>query len=107
MVFGFGKNKKQKQNTAISSRKLNKNLEGVMKELKKNRALECQNLGMSISKMGQDLSYLDKKIKSLYSEAISEIKSGKTHDEAYEFLSETHAKSEMERNIVDKMFTEK
>lgn len=105
MIFGF--NKSKKQNNDASNRKINKNIEGIMKDLKKKRVIECQNIGMSVSKMGKDLAFLDKKIKSLYNEAIKQLKSGKSHNEAYDHLKQNTASSNMEREIIDKIFSGK
>lgn len=105
MIFGFGKGKKE--TSPHSNRRINKDIEGIMRELKKNRAKECQNLGMSVSKMGQDLAYLDKKVKQYYNEAIKQLKTGKSHGEAYEYIMDNLANSDIDRKIVDKIFSGK
>lgn len=103
MAFGFGK--KKKETPKKSKIQLSKNIEGIMKDLKKERVLECQNLGMTINKMGQDLSFLDKKIRGIYNEAIKELKVRNSHEEVYEFLKESYASSDIDRNIIDRIFS--
>lgn len=105
MIFGFGKGKKQA--SPHSQRKINKDIEGIMIELKKKRAKECQNMGMSVSKMGKDLAYLDKKVKEFYNEAVKQLKQGKTHGEAFDYIMNNLATSDMDREIVDKIFSGK
>ncbi len=78
-----------------------------MNELKKTRAKECQNLGMSVSKMGQDLAYLDRKVKEYYNEAVKQLKSGKSQGEAYEHIMDHLTSTEMDRRIVEKIFSGK
>lgn len=105
MIFGFGKGKNDK--TPASNRKINKDIEGIMTDLKKSRALECQNQGMSVSRMGQDLAYLDRKVKEYYNEAVKQLKTGKSQGEAYDFIIDNLTNSNIDRLIVEKIFSGK
>ena len=105
MIFGFGKSKKEV--SPHSHRKINKNIEAIMNELKKKRAKECQNIGMSVSKMVQDLAYLDRKVKEYYNEALKQLKSGKSQGEAYEYIMDNLTHSDIDRQIVEKIFSGK
>jgi len=97
---------KPKKETA-KVRKLDKNIEGVVNDLKKNRADKCQSMGMSALQIGQDLRYIEKKANDLYAAAIAEIKLGSNTVQAYQSLLDNHAASEADRLIVERMFSGK
>lgn len=101
-IFDFGKPKNTASSAAVKA-KLDKDIESVLKDLKQSRVEKCQNMGIGVSKMGQDLSYIEKKTKDLYAAAIQEIKAGKTHAQAYQRLMD-NAGTDADRDIISRMF---
>lgn len=104
-LFDFGKSKATPQNPDIKAR-LDKDIECVLKDLKQSRVDKCQNMGLSMSKMGQDLAYIERKTREYYSTAVQEIKVGQTHSQACRKLLDAAA-TEADRDIVNRMFSVK
>lgn len=104
-LFDFGKAKTSAQNTEIKA-KLDTNVEGVLKDLKQSRVDKCQNMGLSLSKIGQDLAYIERKTREYYSTAVQDIKGGQTQGQAYQNLMNS-AGTEADRDIIARMFSAK
>ena len=102
-LFDFGKAKPAAKG-AEANAKLDKDIDGVLKDLKRKRADKCQNMGMGVAKIGQDFSYIEKRTREYYTSAIQEIKSGKAQGQVYsEFLNS--AATDADRDIVQRMFS--
>lgn len=104
-LFDFGKPKAAPQTSDIKV-KLDKDIDTVMKDLKQSRVDKCQNMGLSMSKIGQDLAFIERKTREYYSTAVQDIKSGQTQGQAYHNLLDS-ATTEAERDIITRMFSSK
>lgn len=104
-LFDFGKPKAAPQNSDIKAR-LDTDIDCVLKDLKQMRVDKCQNMGLSMSKMGQDLAYIERRTREYYSAAVQGIKSGQSHSQACRTLLDSAA-TEADRDIVSRMFTMK
>lgn len=104
-LFDFGKTKTAAKGPDINA-KLDKDIERVMKDLKQSRADKCQSMGMSVSKIGQDLSFIEKRTREYYTTVVQDIKGGKTQAQAYQSLMESAA-TEADRDIIQRMFSVK
>ena len=102
-LFDFGKPKASAQSSAIKA-KLDKDIEAVLKDLRQSRVDKCQNMGIGVTKMGQDLSYIEKKTREYYATVIQEIKGGKTQGQAFQKLMDS-ASLETDREIIALMFS--
>jgi len=104
-LFDFGRPKAAPQTSDIKAR-LNTDIEGVLKDLKQVRVDKCQNMGLSMSKIGQDLAYIERKTREYYSTAVQDIKNGQSHGQACQNLMSTAA-TDVDRDIVSRMFSTK
>lgn len=102
-LFDFGKPKQTAQ-TVDPKAKLDKDIEQVMKELKQGRVDKCQNMGLSMSKIGQDLAYIEKRTREYYTTAVQDIKGGQSHGQACQNLLNS-AGTEVDREIIARMFS--
>lgn len=102
-LFDFGKTKEAAK-TPDSRAKLDKDIEGVLKDLRKNHVDKCQNIGLGVTKMGSDLSYIEKRTREYYGAVVQEIKSGKTAAQTYQALLD-EANTPIDRDILARMFS--
>lgn len=104
-LFDFGKPKAASPSSDIKA-KLNTDIDGVLKDLKQVRVDKCQAMGLSMSKIGQDLAYIERRTREYYSIAVQEIKNGQSHGQAYQSLLSS-AGTEADRDIIARMFSTK
>lgn len=104
-LFDFGKSKSTAKNADISA-KLDKDIDRVLNDLRQVRVDKCQNMGMSVTKIGKDLAYIERKTREFYSSAVQDIKSGQTQSQAYQNLM-ANAATEADREIISRMFITK
>lgn len=105
-LFGKKDDKKSSQGST-SGLQITKDWANVVKDIKKQRCIYCQNKGMSISEMGKDLAHIERKAKSFFNLAISGLREGKSADEVYRDLSTNHTTSEVDKQILDRLFIKK
>lgn len=104
-LFDFGRSKPATQ-TSDAKARLNTDIEGVLKDLKQVRVDKCQNMGLSMSKIGQDLAYIERRTREYYSTAVQDIKKGQSHGQVCQNLM-NNAATEADRDIVSRMFNMK
>jgi len=97
----------RKTNATIIKRKLTLDYHSILKELKKNRVEQCQRNGASLSQMGMDLAHLERKARDFYNMSVKLIKDGENHDDVYNHLISTQASSDVDRLIIEKLFSAK
>ncbi len=102
-LFDFGKPKTAAKTPEIRA-KLDKDIEGVLKDLRQTHVDKCQNIGLGVTKMGTDLSYIEKRTREYYSIVVQEIKAGKTAGQVYQNLLDSST-TNIERDILLRMFS--
>ncbi|MCK8059641.1 MULTISPECIES: hypothetical protein [unclassified Fusibacter] len=100
----FGLFSKKEVKTVTNGRQLTKDYASALKELKRLRVEHCQANGMSLSDMGKDLAHIERRAKQFYSFTVSYLKSGHTHDEAYQEMLDHHISTDTDRLILEKLF---
>ncbi len=108
MLGLFGK-KDVKKDAKVSSGglQITKDWASVIKEVKRQRAIYCQNKGMSISEMGKDLAHIERKSKMYFNFAIDALRAGKSAEEVYKDLATNHVGGEMDKQILEGLFVKK
>lgn len=101
--MGLFSNNKSK--SGPSNKKLTLDYHGVVKEMKKTRVEQCQRNGASLSQIGMDLAHLERKARELYNTSVKYVKDGQSYEEAYNNLMQIHAASDVDRLIVEKLFS--
>ena len=104
-LFDFGKTKAPASSSSVAA-KLDKDIEGVLKDLKQARVDKCQNMGLSMTKIGQDLAYIERKTREYFSLAVQDLKNGQTHGQAYQNLLDA-AITDMDHEILARIFSVK
>ncbi len=99
-LFGSSKS----SNSSVK-RKLTLDYQGVLREMKRNRVEQCQRNGASLSQMGMDLAHLERKAKELYNASVKLIKDGQSHENAYNEIMTSQASSDVDRLIIEKLFS--
>lgn len=102
-LFDFGKPKATAKTPEVKA-KLDKDIDGVLKDLRQSHVDKCQNIGLGVTKMGSDLSYIEKRTREYYSTVVQEIKGGKTAGQAYQNLLDS-ATTNIDRDILARMFS--
>lgn len=97
----------KKPNTISIKRKLTLDYHGVLKDMKKSRVDQCQRNGASLSQMGMDLAHLERKAREFYNLAVKLIKDGESHEDVYNHLVVEVASSDVDRLIIEKLFSAK
>lgn len=105
-LFGKKDDKKGSQGSP-GGLQINRDWTSEVKEIKKQRCIFCQNKGMSISEMGKDLAHIERKAKMFFNTAITALKEGKTADEVYRDLAANHVSSEIDKQILERLFVKK
>lgn len=102
-LFDFGKPKTTAKAPEVKA-KLDKDIEGVLKDLRQSHVDKCQNIGLGVTKMGADLSYIEKRTREYYSTVVQEIKAGKTASQVYQNLLDSST-TNIDRDILLRMFS--
>lgn len=102
-LFDFGKPKAASKTTDIKA-KLDTDIDGVLQDLKQSRVDKCQNMGLSMAKIGQDLAYIERRTREYYSLAVQDVKKGQSQSQAYQNLMD-NAGTEADREIIARMFS--
>ena len=105
-VFG-SKDAKKDSKAGSGSLSLTKNWASHIKEIKRQRAIYCQNKGMTISEMGKDLAHIERKSKMLFNFAVAALREGKNADDVFKDLNTNHVGSEVDKLILDGLFVKK
>jgi len=103
----FGIFSKKESKSTSGNRQLVKDYVSVLKDIKKQRAIYCQNKGMTLSDMGKDLAHIERKAKTFYNLTVTYLREGKSVDDAYKELQAHHASTETDRMILDRLLVEK
>lgn len=109
----FGRSKQQSQQqpqpqqSVNRAYKLDKRIDLVLQELKQKRAEKCQSMGFSALRTGQDLRYIERKTQELYTLAVAELKAGAKVSDTFQNLYDNHTVLDVDREIVERMFSGK
>lgn len=106
MLGLFGK-KDTKNSKGSTSYQISKNWTQALQDIKRQRAIFCQNKGMSINEMGKDLAHIERRAKLYFNTAITGLKEGRPAEEIYNELAANHVSSEIDRQILDSLFIKK
>jgi predicted methyltransferase len=98
---------KKESKSTTGNRQLVKDYVSVLKDIKKQRAIHCQNRGMSLSDMGKDLAHIERKAKTYYNITVTYLREGKSVDDAYKELQAHHVGTETDRMILDRLLVDK
>ncbi len=99
--------KKESAGATKAQKQLVKDYANALQAIKKQRAIVCQNKKVSLSEMGKDLAHIERKAKTIYSQAIDMMRKGKSAEEAYKELSASSVSTELDQTILDSLLVEK